>query len=262
MFCTRPATLPIYQVFGTRHPDTDPSVVRAPKNNAFSRSKRKEASSSWVSDRHVRAPRSLEAKPEGLAGGRSPAGTVAPADVAIVRRCSISFHDGFRRKARKANVSRRSTRKPNPKRNTRLFGSSLLTDARLSVPRLFFFRRRKKDGGASREDRRAVFFCARARFPRRKKVPGPSHQAAARGFDPATRRSSARRAKRAYTGPSGKEDLLSSFRCGVAWKRRGDSFWVFFSPSSTRKKTQTRSAAAPRRALCRDDNTRGCLLVG
>ena len=92
-------TLPIYQVFGTRHPDTDPSVVRAPKKNAFSRSKRKEASSSWVSDLHVRAPRSLEAKPEGLAGGRSPAGTVAPADVAIVRRCSISFHDGFRRKA-------------------------------------------------------------------------------------------------------------------------------------------------------------------
>ena len=70
-------------------------------SRAFTRSKRKEASSSWASDRHVRAPRSLEAKPEGLAGGRSPAGTVAPADVAIVRRCSISFHDGFRRKAHK-----------------------------------------------------------------------------------------------------------------------------------------------------------------
>lgn len=91
-------TLPIYQVFGTRHPDTDPSNVT--RVLFFVRNvRRRKASSSWVSDLHVRAPRSLEAKPEGLAGGRSPAGTVAPADVAIVRRCSISFHDGFRRKA-------------------------------------------------------------------------------------------------------------------------------------------------------------------
>ena len=68
-------TLPIYQVFGTRHPDTDPSNVT--RVLFFVRNvRRRKASSSWVSDLHVRAPRSLEAKPEGLAGGRSPAGTV------------------------------------------------------------------------------------------------------------------------------------------------------------------------------------------
>ena len=215
-----------------------------------------------MSDRHVRAPRSLEAKPEGLAGGRSPAGTVAPADVAIVRRCSISFHDGFRRKARKANVSRRSTPKPNPKKNPRLFGSSLLTDARLSVPLLFFFfvAGKKTVVRLARIDA-PVGLRARA-FPATKKSP----RAVSSGSCARVRSRDA-----AFVGPQsetrlywsvGKRGLtiLVSVRRRLETARRLVS--VFFSPSSTRKKTQTRSAAAPRRALCRDDNTRGCLLVG
>ena len=170
-------TLPIYQVFGTRHPDTDPSNVT--RVLFFVRNvRRRKASSSWVSDLHVRAPRSLEAKPEGLAGGRSPAGTVAPADVAIVRRCSISFHDGFRRKAhtsRTVVAFREFFTKANgvfakPVRR----GASITrpSDARSSssslVAELLVLKKNKaraaprKKNGASREDPRARrFFCFR-----------------------------------------------------------------------------------------------------
>ena len=189
---------------------------------------REKASSSWATDRHVRAPRSLEAKPEGLAGGRSPAGTVAPTDVAIVRRCSISFHDGFRRRVHVSVVTR-------ARASTRL----ACTNETLTRRPLFFsprtFRRSATDADDGGKRRRRVETRARALLARRaagRRVFGPSLQAAARGSDSTTRRSSARRARRAYTGPSGKGDLLSSFRCGVAWKRRGDFF--FFSTRDDR----------------------------
>jgi len=250
-------TLPIYQVFGTRHPDTDPSNVT--RVLFFVRNvRRRKASSSWVSDLHVRAPRSLEAKPEGLAGGRSPAGTVAPADVAIVRRCSISFHDGFRRKAhtsRTVVAFRAFFTKPNAvfaKPVRRSASIRRPSDARSSssslVAELPSRKPRKKTVRLARIHARASLFFSDV-FVTIPKGTGPSHQAAARGFHSATRRSSARRAKRAYTGPSGKGDLLSSFRCGDAWKRRGDSLFVFLfffplGPGKLKRASTRRNRAA------------------
>jgi len=94
---------------GTRHPTTDPwrdfrllfcFFATERELLLFTKSPR-ETRLHLVGCRTpcVHTPRSLEAKAEGLAGGRSPGRTVAPTDVAIVSRLSISLHDGFRRKA-------------------------------------------------------------------------------------------------------------------------------------------------------------------
>ena len=261
-------TLPIYQVFGTRHPDTDPSNVTRVARVLFfvGNVRRRKASSSWVSDLHVRAPRSLEAKPEGLAGGRSPAGTVAPADVAIVRRCSISFHDGFRRKAhtsRTVVAFRALFTKANavlaisPNRS----GDPL---TRVLPPLLSSQNHCYEKRCVSRGSTRAsLFFCFRDN-PKRPKGTGPSYQAAARGFHSATRRSSAvernvlilvRREKGTYYPRFGAATLGNGAETCLF-------VFYFFFPLGPGKLKRASSAAEPRGGLCCDDNTRGCLLVG
>ena len=72
MFCTRPTTLPIYQAFGTRHPDTDPSTRGFA---LFTRASFSETGRLHLVGRRtprVLSPRSLEAKREGPAGFETP----------------------------------------------------------------------------------------------------------------------------------------------------------------------------------------------
>lgn len=65
---------------------------------------------------------------------------------------------------------------------------------------------------------------------------------------------------RAYTGSPGRNDLLSFLRCGVAWKRRGDLFFILDARLFAHTlKSNSKPSPHP---LCCDDNTRGCLLVG
>lgn len=125
------------------------------------------------------------------------------------------------------------------------------SDARSSSSSLVAESLLRKTVRLARIHARVAFFCFRDN-PKRPKGTGPSHQAAARGFHSATRRSSARRAKRAYTGPSGKGDLLSSFRCGDAWKRRGDlsfRFLLFFSARPGKTQARVVRGGTARRSL-------------
>ena len=199
-------------------------------------------------------PVPLKRNPKASRGVEAPRGPVAPADVAIVRRCSISFHDGFRRKAHTSRTVV-AFRALFTKANAVLAISPNRSGAPLTrvLPPLLSsqnhcYEKRCVSRGSTRA---SLFFCFRDN-PKRPKGTGPSHQAAARGFHSATRRSSARRAKRAYTGPSGKGDLLSSFRCGDAWKRRGDlsfRFLLFFSARPGKTQARVVRGGTARRSL-------------
>ena len=163
-----------------------------------------------------------------------------------MRRCSISFHDGFRRKAHKL----WSTRKRNPKK--------ISSDARPSFPRPFFSSRRRKINGASR-------VCAR--FSATEKSPGRLIRQLRAGSIP--RRGVRRPAERNVLILVRREKRTYYPRFGAASLGNGAETrtLVFWSRPSTRKNPEKQNSdalffAAPRRALCRDDNTRGCLLVG
>lgn len=228
--------------------------------------RRRKASSSWVSDLHVRAPRSLEAKPEGLAGGRSPAGTVAPADVAIVRRCSISFHDGFRRKAhtsRTVVAFRAFFTKANavlaisPNR----LGAPL---TRVLPPLLSSQNHYYEKRCVSRGSTRASLFFVFVTIPKGQKAPGRHIRQLRADFIP--RRGVRRPVERNVLILVRREKGTYYPRFGAATLGNGAEtclfVFYFFFPLGPGKLKRASSAAEPRGGLCCDDNTRGCLLVG
>jgi hypothetical protein len=142
------------------------------------------------------------------------------------------------------------SRKRNPKK--------ISSDARPSFPRPFFSSRRRKINGASR-------VCAR--FSATEKSPGRLIRQLRAGSIP--RRGVRRPAERNVLILVRREKRTYYPRFGAASLGNGAETrtLVFWSRPSTRKNPEKQNSdalffAAPRRALCRDDNTRGCLLVG
>ena len=142
------------------------------------------------------------------------------------------------------------SRRRNPKK--------ISSDARPSFPRPFFSSRRRKINGASR-------VCSR--FSATEKSPGRLIRQLRAGSIP--RRGVRRPAERNVLILVRREKRTYYPRFGAASLGNGAETrtLVFWSRPSTRKNPEKQNSdalffAAPRRALCRDDNTRGCLLVG
>ena len=211
-------------------------------------------------------PVPLKRNPKASRGVEAPRGPVAPADVAIVRRCSISFHDGFRRKAHTSRTVV-AFRALFTKANAVLAISPNRLGApltRVLPPLLSSQNHYYEKRCVSRGSTRASLFFVFVTIPKGQKAPGRHIRQLRADFIP--RRGVRRPVERNVLILVRREKGTYYPRFGAATLGNGAEtclfVFYFFFPLGPGKLKRASSAAEPRGGLCCDDNTRGCLLVG